>query len=42
MSEDDVPKYLLDYGWTWEDSMTATKLLGIHIAKEIVPNLMTE
>lgn len=33
---------MLDYGWSWEDDITATKLLGIHIDDEIVHGLMTK
>lgn len=32
---------MLHFGWTWEDDFLATKLLGIHIADEIVPGRMT-
>lgn len=39
---DDIPQRLmLHFGWTWEDDFLATKLLGIHIADEIVPGRMT-
>lgn len=40
--EEDIPKWLMDLGWSWEDELTTTKLLGIHIADEIVPGLMQE
>lgn len=40
LSENDFPVRLLELGWTWDNEMTATKLLGIHIANEIVPGLM--
>lgn len=32
----------MEYGWTWDDDLSATKLLGIHIADEIIPGLMAE
>lgn len=46
LSDEDILARLLDslleYGWSWEDDINATKLLGIHIVDEIVPMLMIE
>jgi hypothetical protein len=35
ISEDPIPQYLLDMRWTWEDSSSATKLLGYPMANGI-------
>lgn len=43
LSKQDLPEQLVTFGWTWEvDVSTTIKLLGIHIADEIVPGLMTK
>lgn len=42
LSHGEIPQRLLDYGWIWEDKFSASKLLGIHIAEEIVLGLMTK
>lgn len=42
LSEEVISQHLLQLGWTWVDGITATKLLGIHIAGEIVLGLMQE
>lgn len=42
LADQDLPERLMALGWTWEDEFTTTKLLGVHIADELVPRLMTK